>query len=141
MNALLFAFAIGFVAGLRTLVPLAMLRAAKGDWTSYLFGLLALGELVADKLPMAPSRLGIGPFAGRVVVGAYAGSVVSVAQNGSLVAGIIAGALGAVIGTYAGHTYRTRLAGMLPDIVLALIEDAVALVLGYLCGDRASIAP
>ena len=141
MTAYFIALVIGFVAGLRSMVPLAMLRAARHDWTSILFAVFALGEIIADKLPGTPARTSIGPLAGRVIIGAYAGSVVCVVQGGALIGGIILGAAGALAGTYGGYAYRTRFAGVLPDIALALIEDAVALVLGFLCGYRASIAP
>ena len=137
MDAYLLALGIGFVAGLRSMMPLAMLRAAKHDWTGILFAVVALGELIADKLPQTPSRLSIMPLAGRIVVGAYAGATVSAFHSGSLVAGALIGAAAALAGSYAGHAYRTQLASRVPDLTLALVEDAVAIGLGFVFGYRA----
>ncbi|MBE7187079.1 DUF4126 family protein, partial [Jatrophihabitans endophyticus] len=46
-------------------------------WVQGVVGLLALGELVADKLPMAPSRLEPPGLSGRLVVGAACGAIVA----------------------------------------------------------------
>jgi len=50
-----------------------------------------------------------------------------------LVAGLIAGAIGAVIGTYGGAYIRSALAARFgQDRPAALIEDAVAIIGAYL---------
>jgi len=48
----------------------------------------------------------------------------------ALIGGIVAGAIGAVVGTYGGYFARTGAvkATHLPDFVVALAEDAVAIL-------------
>ena len=86
--ALLLAFAIGIVAGLRSMTAPAVTAWAAhlgrlnlqnsalafmgSMWAAGIFTLAALGELVADKLPMTPARTKPGPLAGRSVMGGLA---------------------------------------------------------------------
>jgi uncharacterized membrane protein len=140
----LLALLIGMVAGLRAMTaPAAVSWAAYlgilnlGDtWLSFLghpftpwiMTVLAIGELIGDKLPTTPSRKLLAPFATRVIVGALCGAAIA-AQGGSLLAGAVAGAIGGVIGTLGGAAGRARLAAALgKDFPAALIEDAVAII-------------
>jgi len=97
--------------------------------TAYIFTALACAELVGDKLPFTPSRLSIGPFVGRIVMGALCGMALCAATQQSLPFGAFAGAFGALAGAYIGYHVRrlltTRL--KLPDFLVALAEDAVAI--------------
>src|SRR5512140_342352 len=84
------AFLIGTAAGLRSMTaPAAVSWAARLGWlhlestplaflgyaaTPYILSVLAIGELVNDKLPKTPSRKAPVPFAGRVVMGALCGA-------------------------------------------------------------------
>jgi uncharacterized membrane protein len=139
------AFAIGVIAGLRSLTaPAVVAWGAHLNWldvrqtwaafmaapvTPYILTALALFELVGDKLPKTPSRKTPGPFAARIVTGALSGAVLgAAARQSSVVAGLF-GALGAVAGTLGGYEARTRLvkAWNVPDLVVALLEDAVAI--------------
>jgi uncharacterized membrane protein len=138
------AFLLGFLAGLRSMTPLAAVAwGARLGWlhldgtpltflgsapAAYLLTALMLAELVADKLPRTPSRTQPGPFVGRVVTGGLAGAALLGGTGGSLALGAILGALGAVAGTLGGYRARTGLVRMLgvPDYVVALAEDAVA---------------
>lgn len=138
------AILIGVVAGLRSMTApafvawgarlgrlqlagtgLAWLGSAVAAWV---FLALALGELVADKLPRTPSRTRPGPFAARLVSGGVSGAALVVGAGGSLVAGAVLGALGAVAGTLGGYRARTRLVPALgvPDAAVALVEDLIA---------------
>ena len=138
------AFAIGCIAGLRTFTPLAAAGTAaylgwinlQGDWlaflgnpvAAYIFGPLALAELVTDKLPNTPSRKTTGPFVARIVSGGLSGAALGAAGHQSWIAGAVLGGLGAVAGTLGGYEARTRLvkAFKSPDFMVALLEDAVA---------------
>ncbi len=97
--------------------------------TAYIFTALACAELVGDKLPFTPSRLTIGPLVGRVVMGALCGTALCAATHQSMTVGGIAGGIGAMAGAYIGYHVRrlvtTRL--QLPDFLVALAEDAVAI--------------
>ena len=140
----LLAFAIGIVAGLRSMTapavvawstyfgwlhlegtPLAFLGSAGAR---YVLLALMLAELVADKLPFTPSRTRPGPFTGRILAGGFAGAALAMSFGQSLPVGAVAGALGAVAGTLGGYRARTGLVRALevPDYVVALTEDVVA---------------
>lgn len=142
------ALLIGIVAGLRAMTaPAAVSWAAwlgwidlsqsvlafmGYSWTPWIFSLLAIAELVNDKLPNTPSRKVPPQFAARVIMGGLAGASLG-AAGGMLIVGLIAGVAGAVIGTYGGAALRGRLAGMFGgDLPAALTEDAVAVVGGFL---------
>ncbi len=84
--SLLLGFALGISAGLRSMTPAAVTAwAAQLGWpdlrqtslafmaspiTAWIFTLFAGVELVFDKLPSTPSRLGAGPLGARIVMGA-----------------------------------------------------------------------
>jgi uncharacterized membrane protein len=146
MLILLLAFCIGIVAGLRTLTaPAAVSWAARMGlfslnntwlaflgyrWTPWILSLLAIGELINDKLPNTPSRKVPPQFAARILSGALAGAAVSTPHGSPLEGGIL-GIAGAVAGTLGGAYLRGRLARALgKDIPAALLEDAAAIVLG-----------
>ncbi|HZL25080.1 MAG TPA: DUF4126 family protein [Acidobacteriaceae bacterium] len=136
-------FLIDVVAGLRALTPLAAVAwgARLNEWPligthlawmgnaimPWVFSVLALGELINDKLPTTPSRKIPPQFIARVVSGALCGAVIGAAED-SLVVGLIAGAVGAVVGTLGGAAVRTKLAAAIRnDLIAALIEDVVAI--------------
>jgi uncharacterized membrane protein len=141
----LLAFAIGIVAGLRSMTAPAVVSWAARLWwpqvqstplafmtmapVAYLFTVLAAGELIADKLPFTPSRLSAGPLIGRLVLGALSGSVLQAAAHQSLPLGALLGGAGGLAGAYLGYTVRRWLVTKLglPDLVVALTEDAVAI--------------
>jgi uncharacterized membrane protein len=144
MPVYLLAFLIGAVAGLRSLTPPAAVSwAARLGWlhlegtplaflgfafTPYILSVLAIGELIADKLPKTPSRKAPGPFAARIVVGAFCGAAVGAPGQASI-AGMAAGALGGVAGTLGGYEFRSRLVKATggKDLPIALLEDAIAI--------------
>jgi uncharacterized membrane protein len=142
MTLYVLALLIGVVAGLRAMTaPAAVSWAAHLGWlhlagtplaflgatvTPYVFTVLAIGELIADPLPMTPSRKAPLPFIGRIVTGGLSGAAIG-ASGGALAGGLAAGVAGAVIGTLGGYEVRVRLARALKkDLPAALIEDLVA---------------
>lgn len=139
------ALSIGAVAGLRTMMaPAAVCWAAwlgwidlEGSWLAFLgyryspwiLTVLALGELVADKLPSTPSRKVSLQFGARIVSGALCGAALGMGLGAGAVGGAFVGAVGAVAGTLAGAAARARLAATFGrDRPAALIEDAVAIL-------------
>jgi uncharacterized membrane protein len=144
-NALLFAFLIGVVAGLRALTaPAVTSWAAHLHWlnladsplrfmasiiTVVIFTILACVELVADQLPSTPARTKPGGLIPRIVLGGLCGATVASAGGQSVALGAVLGAVGGVAGAYAGYEVRTRLVKALgvPDFVIAVLEDAVAI--------------
>ena len=144
---LLLALLIGIVAGLRALTaPAVVAWAAFLDWinldgtwaewvghpiTVTVLTILALGELVTDKLPKTPSRKIPMQFGARLVTGGFAGAVIGTAW-GYTFGGLGAGLVGAVLGTLGGAEARRRLvaANGGNDLPIALVEDAVAVLGG-----------
>lgn len=144
------AFGIGIVAGLRSLTaPAAVSWAARLGWLNLhgsplgfmgstgavvVFSVLAVGEYIADLLPNTPRRTEPGPLIARAVMGGLSGASLCASGNRSLALGVIVGAVGGVIGAFAGYESRARLVRALQvkDRVVALCEDVVALALAYL---------
>src|SRR6202020_1119725 len=102
------------------------------SWTPWIFTLLAIVELVTDQLPSTPSRKVPMQFGARIVGGALSGATIGAAA-GSWIIRLIAGVIGAVIGTYGGAEIRTRMAAAFGrDQPAAFIEDAGATILGLI---------
>jgi uncharacterized membrane protein len=98
--------------------------------TVAILSVLAIGELVNDKLPKTPRRTAPPVFAARIVMGAFAGAVIGTAWGYTWTA-LGAGAIGAVLGTLGGYQARTRLsASHGHDLPIALLEDGVAVLGG-----------
>jgi uncharacterized membrane protein len=93
---------------------------------------LALAELVADKLPLTPNRTAAGPLLGRAVTGGISGAVICSAHKQSSVAGALIGAAAAVGAAYGAYELRKRAARKLQlhDTVIAVAEDALVGALG-----------
>ena len=152
--ALLLAFGIGVVAGLRSLTapavvawaahigwinlhnsPLAFMGSV---WAVAIFTVLALVELVADQLPSTPPRTAPVGLSVRIVTGALSGASLGVAGGASLWLAALAGALGGIAGAFAGYQARVGLVRVLhvPDFAIAVPEDLVAIGLGLLLVSR-----
>ncbi|OBI69860.1 DUF4126 domain-containing protein [Mycobacterium sp. E796] len=144
---LLLALAIGIVAGLRSLTAPAVVAWGAylgwldlhGTWASWMgniitaivFTLLAIGELVNDKLPKTPARTAPPIFAARIITGGLAGAVLGAWPHWTFSA-LGAGIIGAVLGTFGGYQARKRLAAVAgKDLPIALLEDAVAILGGF----------
>jgi uncharacterized membrane protein len=143
-------FSIGIIAGLRSLTAPALVSWAahlgwfdlSGSWLSFLgsraaiitLSLLALAELVADKLPKTPSRTNLGPLVFRAITGGFSSMAICTSAHQSPVIGTIVGLLGAIAGAFAGYEIRHRLveAFGLPDFGVALAEDIIAVGGGLL---------
>lgn len=143
MSIYILAFLIGVVAGLRSLTaPAVVSWGARLGWlhlqntwlaflgfsaTPYILSVLAIGELIADKLPATPSRKAPLGFSARIVTGAVCGAAIG-ANGGGLLGGLIAGVAGSIVGTLGGYEFRARLVKAIGgnDLPIALLEDAIA---------------
>lgn len=148
-HVLVLALLIGIVAGLRSLTAPALVSwAAHLGWLNLqgtplafmgsavavgIFTLLAIVELIADVLPKTPPRTAPVGLIARLVMGGLSGACLYVNAGQSLIVGAVVGALGAVIGTYAGyHIRRALVSGLkVKDILIAIPEDIVAIALAY----------
>ncbi len=150
----LLAAGIGLVAGLRSLTAPAVVAWAANlgsinlhnsplafmgsKWTVVVFTVLAVVELVADQLPSTPARTGAMGLSARIVTGALTGACLAQAGNAPLWLGAIAGIGGAIVGAFGGYKARVGLVRSLrvPDFVIAIPEDAIAIGLGLLFTSR-----
>lgn len=148
----LFAFLIGIVSGLRAMTaPAAVSWAAKVGmlnlsgtplafmgfaYTPYIFTVLAIAEIINDKLPATPSRKVPPQFIVRILSGSLAGASLGAATQ-KLWLGLIVGALGAVAGTLGGAALRGKLAALFgKDLPAALLEDVVTILLAFFAVTR-----
>ena len=134
---------LGIVTGMRTMTGVAVVCWAAwlawlpergwALWSTYLvsavvFSVLALGEYVGDTLPRTPSRKAPGPAMARLVFGALVGALAAHSILQPAAGGILAGVLGAAIGTWGGYAVRTwgaKITGR--DLPVAVLESALAL--------------
>ena len=142
---LLLAFGIGVIAGLRSLTaPAVVAWAAQRGWLNLhgsalsfmgstvaaaIFTILAAIELVADQLPSTPARTKPPGLIARILLGGLSGAAIALAGGQQAAIGACLGAAGGVAGAFAGYHVRTGLVRALkvPDVVIALLEDLVAI--------------
>ncbi len=138
---------LGLGTGLRSMTPLAALSWAASSGpapapsglplqflgnrlVTRLLLLLAVGEVVADKLPITPRRTMPASLIGRVGLGALCGVVVCRQEQQPAALGAGVGALAAGWSTYAATAGRAALTESgLPDIAVALAEDVLTAAL------------
>jgi uncharacterized membrane protein len=110
--------------------PLAVLGSPR---IAKLLALMELGELVGDKLPMAPSRTAPPPLLGRAVSGAVVGAAVFVSGGRRAATGATLGSTAAIVAAFAGERLRALIVEKsgLPDPVVALAGDAIVLLVGF----------
>ena len=152
--ALLLAFGIGIVAGLRSMTAPAVVAWAAhlawiklygsplafmgSIWAVGIFTVGALGEFVADQLPTTPARTTAVPLVARVVMGLLTGACLGVAGGATMWLGAVAGAIGAIAGAFVGYQARVGLVRGLqaPDFAIAIPEDLLAVGLGLFLVSR-----
>jgi uncharacterized membrane protein len=143
-QVLLFAFAIGILSGFRSLTSLAVTSwGARLGWLK-LYGqlalvgttpavviltVLAIAELVADKLPSTPARTAPAGLTARIFTGAATGAALAVGGAQTALLGALLGAVGALAGTFGGYQARHRIVKALgvPDFAYAVVEDIVTI--------------
>jgi uncharacterized membrane protein len=149
---LLLALGIGIIAGLRSLTAPAVVAwgahlgwlnlqgkplAFMGSTTAVIiFSLLAIGELVGDKLPTTPKRTAPAPLIARIITGALCGASFCAAGAKPLLAGALVGGIGGLIGAFLGYNVRRRLDLRINDIVVAVCEDVIAVGLALFLVSR-----
>lgn len=136
------AIGIGAVAGLRPMMALAVIAwALRRGWiqpgrspfarivsASALKRIaeFAISELIADKLPFTRGRLDAAPLTSRIVSGAICGAAIHGTMKKPFAEGAALGGLGALAGAISGYLVRQRLSREMPDLAVALLEDALA---------------
>ena len=143
MAMFVLAFLLGFVAGLRSMIALAVVSlAAHAGWlllddtpvaflgapvTVCAMVMLAGAEMICDILARGDRRKQPMQFVVRLVSGGLCGAALG-GSDGTFWGGACGGALGALCGTLAGFDFRAWLVAMLgQDNPAALTENAVAI--------------
>jgi uncharacterized membrane protein len=152
--ALVLAFGVGVVAGLRSMTAPAVIAWAvhlgwinlagshvafmSSPWAVGIFTLGAIGEFVADLLPNTPSRTAAAGLIARIVTGSLSGACMGVAGSASPWAAVLLGAVGGLAGAFGGYQVRVSLVRALkvPDFAIAIPEDLVAIGLGLFLTSR-----
>ncbi len=146
-------FILGMSAGLRSLTPPAVVAWLAYRWpalaqsslsfmaspvTAWVLAALAAVELVNDKLPFTPSRLAPVLLIARILTGGLCGATLAAASQQAIVLGALVGAAGGLAGSFAGYHARQALVKKfgIPDILVALGEDAIAIGIAVLVATR-----
>jgi uncharacterized membrane protein len=149
-SVLLRAVALGAASGSRstagvTAVALTSARGDRGPLASGLgsragtltSGVLAAGELVADKLPATPSRLAPPALGGRLLLGGTSAAAVARREGHDPVLPALVGAAGALGMSVLGSRLRGLAAQRFgSDRPGAFVEDGLAAALGWLGARR-----
>jgi len=148
--AFLLTFLLGCVDGLRSLTPPALVCwAAHFGWlhlagtrlafinrrpTLIVFTLLAVVELIADKLPNTPARTAPLGLIARISMGGASGLVLATSAGTSLSFSVLLGAIGALAGAFVGYNSRRLMVSKahVPDLAVAVAEDVIAIASGLL---------
>jgi len=102
--------------------------------TAKTMAVLAVGEVIADKLPFIPKRTKAPSLIARTVSGALSGAAIASSKKRSGILGALLGAAGAIAATYGVYALR-KAAGeklRIPDPIVAVLEDATVAGCGYL---------
>jgi uncharacterized membrane protein len=136
---------LGLTTGLRSMTPMAVIcwfaylgyLPVDGTWAwwtarlwaAVIITVLAVAELVVDKLPRCPNRTSPGPLLWRLILGGMAGSIAATAMAGPGVEGVLLGILGALLGAFAGFMIRRDLVERFgcSDWPIAVAEDLFAI--------------
>ncbi|WP_348267716.1 DUF4126 family protein [Edaphobacter paludis] len=135
---------LGAATGMRTFTPMAVICwfAYAGNlpvdetWASWVaklvtaivFTVLAVGELVGDKLPQTPDRTSMLPLLARLIFGGLVGAIIAGSLNGPATEGAILGIGGALVGAFGGYLVRRAIVEWSggKDWPVAVAEDFVA---------------
>lgn len=148
--AFLLAFLLGCVDGLRSLTPPALVCwAAYLGWlhfagtrlafinhrsTLIVFTVLAVAELIADKLPNTPARTAPLGLIARICFGGACGLAIATVAGISLSFLVLLASIGAFVGAFVGYHTRRLIVSKVhtPDFAVAAAEDVIAISGGLL---------
>jgi uncharacterized membrane protein len=119
--------AAGVLTGMRTMAGAAAIAAERGGPLAAVVGLLAAGEMAADKTRFVGNRIDPFPLAGRAVLGAVVGGIIAHEEDGNVLLGGLLGASTAVVAAHLAYHARKRLP--LSNVAAGMAEDALVLAL------------
>jgi uncharacterized membrane protein len=113
---------LGLTTGLRSMTPMAVIAwyawagwlPLDGTWAEWLgkfwvavgLTVLAVAELVADKMPWMGARTAPGPLLWRLVLGGLAGAVAATSLYGAGIEGVLLALIGTLLGAFGGYMVR-----------------------------------
>lgn len=143
------AFGLGVIAGMRSMSAPALishflnkvpadslqgspLRFMQSSSVSTGLKLLAVTEIIADKLPNTPNRIAPPVLLVRGLSGALVGLTLNQANGEPKFTGAILGGIGAIAASYGFFYLRKNLSKSTncPDLVWAVLEDALMIAAG-----------
>ncbi|HOA22387.1 MAG TPA: hypothetical protein PK801_06210 [Aggregatilineales bacterium] len=101
------------------------------ETTAGLLSMMAVGEMVLDKMPFAPARISPLPLAGRMASGALVGAALSAEQGEDVTRGAIRAALITAVATFVLYFVRIVLGKSFSTLLSGMLEDAVVLAYGW----------
>jgi uncharacterized membrane protein len=143
------ALGLGAISGLRSLSGPAFVSRAASDEQFDLDGtpldflgskrlsqvmiVMSLGELVADKLSITPSRSSPPVLLWRAASGGLVGAVSFISEGRRATTGAVLGSIAAIAAAVIGERLRALVGEKtgLPDPLVALAEDAIVLLVGF----------
>ncbi len=141
---------LGFLTGARSMTPIALccffawrkhlwLHDTWAAWADHpvsviVFTVLAVGELIGDKLPRTPNRTSAFALIARIGFGGLVGALCATGLHGSAPEGIFFGSISALAGTFVTYHIRKHLVENtgFKDLYVALVEDAIVIGLSVL---------
>lgn len=140
---------LGALAGMRTLsapvitthilssspskkLEQSTLRFMQSTTVAAVLKVLAVTELIADKLPSTPNRTEPAGVAGRCLSGALAGASIYKAAGGKTLTGALIGGTAAIAATYGSYYLRKSIvkANHIADPLIGAAEDALVIGAG-----------
>ena len=136
---------IGILSGLRAFTPIALVSwlAVWGwmplagspfwfigaDTFAIAISILAVLELIGDKLPKTPARTHVMPLIGRFVTGGLSAGAVCFSAGWPWLVGLLLGPIGSLVGAFSGYHVRRAIVRRfrIPDFLVALVEDFVTI--------------
>jgi hypothetical protein len=127
---------LGAATGMRSTVALAALVFRRSDGLPAVLRHPAArriaatadgAELVVDKLPGTPSRLNPPGLTGRLISASLAGAVLARSEHRGSIPSMLTASVAALAAAKICHDARAALARRLPDPVVAVAEDALAI--------------
>ena len=146
--AFLLTFLLGCVDGLRSMTPPAVVCwAAYLGWLHFsgtrlafinhrstlaIFTVLAVAELIADKLPNTPARTAPLGLIARICCGGACGIAIATSASRNLFLSALLAAIGALVGAFVGYHSRRLMVSKVhaPDLATAAAEDLITIAGG-----------
>jgi uncharacterized membrane protein len=124
---------LGVASGGRSSLGLAGPALTGSSTPGKVVALAGLGfELVQDKRPDAPSRLSAAGLPARIASGAGGAVALARREHQQIVLPVLAGAVGALVGSLAGASWRAWAVELVPDWQAAVVEDVASVTLAVL---------